>query len=564
MPGLIDAHGAPLAASQPRGGGDIEDALYASGFYRGLSSLSQILGSGISNPEQWLIEALGGSASTAGVKINYTTALRIAYVWSAQQLISGDVAGLPLDSKRRDADGDMILDRSVPCWFLLNGDANPQMSSYLFRELMSHWSLLLGNGLAYILRDAMGKATQLIPACPGDLTPARVVDDRGEPVLSFTGDSRGPAVYWNQRMGVTFDAADILHIRGIGTDLGGHPLLDVAKNSFGLSLAVEKHGSEHFKRGGQPRIVLKHPHKLSEEDATLLLDTFEKRHSEAGRPALAGGGLEIEVLPVSNEQSQWNEARTRTIVEVAAWYGIPATKLGAENRGGYNSLLFDNQAYVLSLRKWLKRWETEVARKLLAPRAYRNGSIVIKHDPTELLETDTATKSTYIRELKDGMVITKNEARTAMGYPKVEGGDDFENSNTSTGGETPADDDAPPDRATAAAARASYAPVTERPPFVALIADRLEVLAGTMTDQAARRRKAGKEFDGWADDWRGRVSGYVGSAVQATAAVFTTMPVDQIADTVADWAATAENGGVLVPSPEDFAQQIVGETACTN
>ena len=229
------------------------DDAFAAGVSYGMErTLAPMMASTLRNPEQWLLDAFGGSKSTSGVRVTYESALRVAYVYAAQQIISADVARLPVEFKSIEDDGDEIADRSHYCNFIMNGDANNDMSAYEFRETLTHWALLFGNGLAYILRDAMGRATQLIPALPGDVWVERI---NGKRVYHVSANESGIEPF-------TLNQRDVLHIRGLGDDLWGHSLLKLARDSFGLSISQDKHGSEHWKNGGRPNIVLKHPSML--------------------------------------------------------------------------------------------------------------------------------------------------------------------------------------------------------------------------------------------------------------------------------------------------------------
>ena len=499
-------------------------------------STPELLASTLSKPAEWLIQALGGTKSNAGIKVGYKDALTIAYAFAAQQIISGDVASLPLETKRREADDDLVLDRKHPVYWVLNGDSNDEMSAYLFRETMTHWALVFGNAMAYIARDSSRNVSALIPACPGELTIER---------------KDGVRLYHNHRLGRTFGQDDILHVRGLGDELGGHSLLTLARNSFGLSLAQDKHGSQAWKNGAGPRVILKHPSKnMSKEEADELIDTFEARHREAGRAALAAGGLEIEVVPASNSDAQWIESRRQIIVEVAAWYNLPPHKLGDTSRVGYNGVAAENQSYITQcLRRWLRRWETEVSRKLLTPREYRTFATIVKHDPAPLTETDSAAVTADVVNQRTAELITVNEGRKRLGYPRIEDGDVRQNPNTSSGTDAP-----PPE------SEETVTATVDRAPFVAMLTDTLGIVATALGEQAGRRITKGQPLgDEWRATWTARVNDKLGPEVDAASAVFATMPMATVTAHIGEWCTAAAHGGVLVPSPAELAKEIVGE-----
>jgi hypothetical protein len=82
--------------------------------------------------------------------------------------------------------------------------------------------------------------------------------------------------------------------------------------------------------------------------------------------------------------------------------------------------------------RWFKRWESECDIKLLAAREKR-AWWYFEHNTGALIQGDFTTQSSVAVMLKNAMIITKNEARKKFNLNGVEGGDTFENSNTSSG-----------------------------------------------------------------------------------------------------------------------------------
>ena len=331
-------------------------------------------------------------------------------------------------------------------------------------------------------------------------------------------------------------------------------MIQLAKNSFGLSLAQDKHGAEMWKNGAGPRVILKHPKQLNAEQATQLLERFEQRHSEPGKPALAAGGLEIEVVPSSNTDAQWIESRQQVITEVAAWYNLPPHKLGDSTRVGYNGVAAENQSYITQcLRRWLRRWESEVGRKLIAPRDYRTMRVVVCHDPKPLTDTDTQAITDEVVKQVGSKLITFNEGRQRLGYPRIDGGDERENPNTSSPNSEPVETDSDE------SSDEPSARVPDRAPFVAMVGDRLEHLTATMNSIAETKRKKSQPFDEeWTTTYTQRAETYIGPQVAAAAEVFDVMPMQTITAHIADWSVSTAHGEVLIPSPAELAEQIVG------
>lgn len=489
----------------------------------------------------WLLDVLGGSESTSGERVNYRTALTIAFMWRAQNIVSADVAGLPFEPKRREPDNDWKVDESHPAWFLLNGDSYEDLASYTMRETLTHWALLLGNGMAYILRDSRGRAAELIPAVPGELTWEK---------------RDGRLRYINHTLSQEFEPRQIFHLRGLGDDMGGLNVLALARNSLGLALAEEKHGAQHFKNGGRPSVILRTDRELDGDQARELAEHFMAWHDEAGKPAVASGKLEVHLVPANNRDSQWVEARQQAALDVAGWTGVPPFRLTGD-QPPYNGAIEAAEAYLWgTLGHWLNRWEAEANRKLLTRREYRSNSVRCIHDPSKITRMNRAAKVDEVCKLVEAMLITDTEGRAELGFAREDDGGERRNPNTTSGSPSEAGGDN--DDSTASLAPADAVP---RRPFVDLMAKQLGVMASTMSDQAQRMRSKDASFEGWSDSWESRTSQFLAEPISAASTVFSTMSLESVGAVVRDWAVSAADGGVLMPSPDELAEQIVGDPA---
>ncbi len=109
-----------------------------------------------------------------GVVVNHDTALQYAPVWQAVNVIAGDVAQLPLIVYRRlPNDG---RERAVdhPGYRLLRRRPNPEMTPYVFKEILTAQALTWGNGYAEIKYDTQtGLPESLWPLDASRMTPVR-------------------------------------------------------------------------------------------------------------------------------------------------------------------------------------------------------------------------------------------------------------------------------------------------------------------------------------------------------------------------------------------------------
>ena len=381
--------------------------------------------SSTTNPREWFVEWIrGGTESESGYTVTPATALTYAYVWQAVLIISGDVAGLPLNVFRRMDDDTREADREHPAYWLLNEDATPWMSGRTMRETLTSHALLWGNGYAVIGRQA-GRPVRLTPLSPA-VTECK---------------TRGMEVYYETRLdtGETreYQPQDVLHVKGLGYDgLCGYSVVTMARNSLGLGLSLQRHGNTHFKNGAYPGVVLKTTRMLDKPDADRILANWEHRHGGSDntkKTALLMGGLDLTTLPVSNEDAQWLESRRFQAKEVAAWFNLPPHKLGDESRTSYNSLETEERSYITTtLKHWIDRWEDECNRKLISPVERVNRTFYIEHNLAERLRPDTLQRFQGYEVGIRNRWLSPNEVRRMENLPPREGGDSYENPNTSS------------------------------------------------------------------------------------------------------------------------------------
>lgn len=384
--------------------------------------VSRIVQTTLANPADWFVEALsGGNRSESGISVTRNSSLTYSSVWAATSIISSDVASLPLNDTSIESDGDERTNRGSAAQYLLNAETSTRpgmalMSSMSFRETLTAHALLGGNGYAAILRDNSGVAVDLIPLIP-DRTYPVLVDNMVVYHCEFFDDVQ-------QMVSATLLPSEVIHIKGLGYDgIRGYSVVTMARNSFGLGMSQQRHGNRHFKNDARPRVVLKVPGKLNKEQAEMLVGTWNANQGgeNQGGTAVASGGMEVDTIPISNEDSQWLESRSFQKVEVAQWFQLPPHKLGDTEKLSYKSIEAENRAYLnQTLRKWLCRWEGEAFRKLVPQRDRRSMRRKFKHDVSQLTAADFETKATVATQLRGSLVIDGNEARQMVGFNRTD------------------------------------------------------------------------------------------------------------------------------------------------
>ena len=66
--------------------------------------VGRLFNSGVTSPEQWLVDYVnGGQESSTGQHVSFRSAIGLPSVWSATNIISGHMAQMPVQIRRKKA-----------------------------------------------------------------------------------------------------------------------------------------------------------------------------------------------------------------------------------------------------------------------------------------------------------------------------------------------------------------------------------------------------------------------------------------------------------------------------
>lgn len=446
--------------------------------------------SGIYQPAQWLVDWATGGKNDAGVAVNGYTALTHCPLWQGVNIIAGDFGQTPVRLLRNEFDEQ----RKHPSWNLLRVAPNELQSPSVWKETMMQWALIWGNGVSWIRRQG-SRPVELIPLRP-DCLWHQVLSFEGQKILLY--HYRSP--YPNSMEQYTFFPDEVLHFQGLTSDgVWGYPLWQIARNTIGHGLALEKHGNKQFSNGARPAGVLKHPGKMSKEARDNLRTEWNAIHAgadNAGKIAILWEAMEFQAMSNSNVESDWIEAKRMGVYEAASLLNLPPHKLGALQDSSVRANLEEQNAdYVnRTLNRWYTRADEEYKRKLLTDQEWKSDEFCYKHDVDAFMKGDMDTLTTVADRCVKATLMNPNEGRKLIGLPPYEGGEKYgspainPNSNNenspSSAGKTP-----------------------KTPPNGPNAGETKSKLANAIDNEAAMLRaaaKSKKNFIGWLDAFYGR------------------------------------------------------------
>lgn len=371
----------------------------------------------LSSPDVWQ-EVFGSTNTQSGISINPASSLTIAPVFQAINLISGDVAKLPLNVYQRRQDLGVkgrIVDDNHPAQKLIKYRPNAEMSAFKFwRRIMTH-ALLWSNAYCIIRRDKAGNPVELLPLLPDRTTPQRTRDGQLFYVSEIDGELKG------------FAASNILHIEQISiTGEADCQLLYKAREAFALSLAAEQFASKYFVNGGRIGGILEMPPGMTKQGADNLESGFRKTYESIDnsfRSVILRDGAKFHQAQFTPEQTQMTAARDQQVKEVARWFNIPPHKLGDDSKASYNSLEQENRAYLQGcLSHWLKTVESECYLKLLQPMEQESNSHFVEFNTAALVQADISTQYSIYRTGIEAGILSPDEVRAMQNLnPRPDG-----------------------------------------------------------------------------------------------------------------------------------------------
>ena len=313
---------------------------------------------------RWYRE-IGGSYADTGSVVVPESALSIAAVYRAVNVLAHSVASIPLVVYRRTDDG-KERDHGHPAYDMLHDKPNAFMTSFRWRHLLMTQAVLWGDHYSEIM-PGVGGVGGLVPLSP-DTT--RIVDQlRDGRLVYVTQDKNQNGGYSDERRLLQ---DDVLHVRGFSIDgKAGIPLTRLARNAMGLSLSAERHGAMFLKQGARFNGFLTTASPMKEDVRKQNETAWQTQYGgsgASGRTPILTGGLEFKPISANNRDSQWLEARTFQVEEILRFLGVPGVLCGyADKTATYASA---EQFFLSFVTHTVRPWTENVAAEL-------NNSVIV-------------------------------------------------------------------------------------------------------------------------------------------------------------------------------------------
>jgi len=391
----------------------------------------------LNDPNHWIVRLTNSLSSTkTGVLITPETALQTSAVFACVRVLSETIASLPLQIYQKKGEKKSVAENHY-LYPILHDSPNPWQTKFEFFEMLTGHTALRGNAYAYKVKDGLGRIKGFVP-----LSPARMeVDAAGDfdaPIITYKYRSDG------LQQPEDFDADEIWHLKGLSSDgfVGLSPMA-MARESIGLAQAAEEHGGLFFKNGAQPSLVASTPGKLTEIARKNISDSLQSATTGSNKHKLIllEQGLDAKSVGLGNRDSQFLETRQFQVQEIARIFRVPCILIGhPDNASTYASAEQFMLSFVThTIRPWVTRIEQSLNKYILSE-ADRKAGYFCEFKLDALLRGDTTSRYNAYGSALANMWMTRNEVRQLENLDPVEGGDDFENPNTTAPAGEPAAD----------------------------------------------------------------------------------------------------------------------------
>jgi HK97 family phage portal protein len=298
---------------------------------------------------------------------------------------------------------------------LLEYQPNRWQSAFDFKAFMTYCVLHRGNAYAEIIPGPRGFADSLEPIHPDLVTVTRGDDKRIRYRITSFIPGKPDRILMDD---------EILHLRGPHSNgIVGISPIAYARRSVALGLDAEEHGIRTFNSGARPSGIVTVPNTMSDPAFERFKQDWGTQYTggaNAGKTPILEDGATFSPITMNAVDTQFLESRQFQIEEICRWLNVPPIMIHHMVKStswgtGVEQIML---SFVRTcVRTYESVWIGAVRRDLiLAPRLYE-----ARFDIESLIRGDMKTQADFFSRLVLNGILTRNEARDALGYNPLEG-----------------------------------------------------------------------------------------------------------------------------------------------
>jgi HK97 family phage portal protein len=358
-------------------------------------------------------EAFGSGGSVTGENVNSDSAMSVAAIWQAVNMIAATIAHLPLHLYTIDKSGNVEKKTKDPLYRIVHDRANDVHTSFAFWKWVVTGLSLDGRSIALIAHDKLKRVRGFIPVNQKDV---KVTQTLKSGVLSRS--------YTYQ--GITYEAAQILDF-ALTLKLDGvshYNPVDQNRNSIALMMAAERFSAVLFANGGVPPLTLTGPLMSAAAATRANADLEEQLRGNKSRQRKIlpiPTGFDLKPIGIDPSKQQLIELRQWMISEVSRIFNISPAMLHDLTNGTYSN--FEHQSLNFAkntIAPLVELIEQELNSKLFGD---RNKSDYVEFNMDGLQRGDFLSRMEGSAKAVFAGIRTPNEIRALDNLAALEGGD---------------------------------------------------------------------------------------------------------------------------------------------
>lgn len=388
----------------------------------GLIDLIETRGSGsVNDPQMWINTLLESAnyATKSGVNITADTALNISTVYACVTILSQTIASLPMTINKSLPNGGNIVAEDHYLYPVIHNTFNSELTSFEAREIGVGHLKLRGNWYNKLEYDGSGRIIGIWPLNPTFITVYRTSAGIFYEYNPGNIDALG-------KKPQLFSSNEVWHIKGFSKDgLTGLSTIQCARESMGLSQALQDYSAQFFGNKAIPGNVLTHPGQLNAIARSNIKKSLSdyagaKRHTTL----VLEEGMKWENIGVTNEDAQFMELSNAQVRDIARWFHMPLILLQEPDKA---STYASAEQFMLSfvvhtIAPDLTRIEQSANRALLTE-TERAAGYYIKLNIKGLLRGDFKTRMDGYKIAREGGWYSVNDIRALEDETPIDNGD---------------------------------------------------------------------------------------------------------------------------------------------
>lgn len=379
-----------------------------------------------SDMERLILEYFGGGSTTSGISVNYKKAMQQMTVNNCIRVLYNTVIQMPCHLME-EVDGIKNKAKNHSLYRIIGKSPNSWMTSPQLWGLAIVHICLRGNFYAFKSKYR-GEIRELLPIHPDRVQEVKQNDDWSLTYTINEGSQKKASIYKD------YSQDDIFHIRGMSFNgyIGLNPI-EYARECIALGISSEKFLGQYFGKGLHPGAVVTHPNTLKDPQtrAQAINSAYSGLDKSHGVMMLEAGE-KIEWPTIKLVDAQFLEQMRFTEAQICGMYGVPLMLVNAgDNPETYASASEFKRFFIdTTIASIARNFETTIDKDCLSSKD--QDTYYTKFNLNSLLRGNIKERFAAYAIGITNKFMNSNEARDLEDWNPREGGDVFENPNTST------------------------------------------------------------------------------------------------------------------------------------